>query len=367
MRRQLPLIVLLSVTGASCCFGQAAAAAGEHVAVNAKVSLHDGSQLLGTPHVPALVLTTSFGRPQIPLAQIAALDFGADGVRVKFHNRDVLSGKLESDVFELKTVFKDVRLPYAQIKAVQFSRQRGAVTGFVNEPGLLLHALLDADDEDLSRFDARMETRNVQIIEGPDGNAMLLDSEDAQVVINLPFSPYRMNEGTIEFWAKLPQPDKRFGGGGGQPWFFNVELHESYPGNHFGLGFIANNGHGNGGLVGHAMGIITGTGGASSVTGSGVLGNTPDGWHHYTLIWKRDGFDFPEANGLTLLITVDGQTVASANTAEGFIPPDIEHIPDVGTRLVIHDSNSDCTRPVAMSGLKIWDYAKSPDRFETEN
>jgi len=355
-------MMTILLTGAVCCFAQT------DIAGKAKVILLDGSQLIGTLNAPSLVVVTSFGRTEIPLAQISALDFAKDSVKVRFHNKDVLSGTLEDTAFAFKTVFNDVRLDYSQIKSVQFS---GTGARDMNTEGLLLHVQFDSDTEDLSRFDARMDARNARIVEGPDGNgnAMLLDSEEATVVIQLPRSPYRMSEGTIEFWAKLPQPHRQFGHSKGQPWLFNIHLHENYPGAHFALGFVSNNGNGSGGLVGHAMGTLAGThvfGAVSSVADTGVLGDTPDGWHHYALVWKWDGFDFPEEKGKALLIIVNGKVVASSNKMPGFIPPDIEHIPDVGTRLVIHDENSDCSRPIVMSNLRIWDCAKTLDQLGGE-
>ncbi|MCL1920679.1 MAG: hypothetical protein FWG50_06315 [Kiritimatiellaeota bacterium] len=362
MNKHLTIATILMAVYAVRCVAQTETA--EAPVVNAKVTLADGSQLLGASRAVPIALTTSFGKMQIPLEHISALDFNKDGAKVKFHNRDVLSGKLDGEVFELTTVFKEVKLPYTQMKSVQFSKQHGSAIANMDEQGLLLHVRFDADDEDLSRFNARMETRNVQIVEGPEGDAMLLGSENAAAIITLPFTPYRMNEGTIEFWAKISQPDQRWRDGV-QPWFFNVDLHEKYPGCHFGLGFAINNGNGMGGLICHAMGILASThrfGAVSTVEGSGVLGDTPDGWHHYAMIWKRDGLDFAGADGKALLVKVDGRIVASTGSGVGAIPPDIEHIPGIGTRFIIHDPRSTHLHPFAMAGLKIWDHAKLPDK-----
>jgi len=361
MNKRFSLMMSLAVV--MCCFGQTPNAE-DDVAVSVKVSLADGSQLQGTLHTSSLALVTGFGGAEIPLAQIATLDVVKDGVKVKFRNRDVLSGTLEGSAFVLRTIFNDVNLDSSQIKSIQFLGGRSALG---KEPGLLLHAQLDSASENLGAFNAYMEVINAQVIEGPSGgDALLLGSEDAQISIQLPFSPYTMSEGTIEFWGKLPQPHQRFGNSRGQPWFFNIDLHRgAYPGCHFGMGFCSNNGHALGGLVGHVFGILAGThsfGAVSTVAGTGLLGDTPDGWHHYMLVWRWDGMEFPEVMGATLLMAVDGKVVASSKGQKGIIPPDIAHEPNIGTRLFIHDYNSDCTRPVAMSDLKIWDHPKFPDR-----
>jgi hypothetical protein len=87
------------------------------------------------------------------------------------------------------------------------------------------------------------------------------------------------------------------------------------------------------------------------------LKDTSDGWHHYALIWKQDGVNFPGARGKSLVLVVDGRIVAVADkeNTEGTRDKGTE-----GTRLVVHDANSDNTRPLAMSDLKIWNYAKLP-------
>jgi len=359
------LVRVAALAIAVCCFGQSAKAE-DDVAVNVKVTLADGSQLQGTLQTSSLALVTGFGKKEIPLAQIATLDFVKDGVKVNFRNRDILSGTLEGSAFVLRTIFNDVRLDSSQVKSIQFL---GGQNALGKEPGLLLHAQLDSASESLGAFNAYMEITNAQTIEGPSGNdALLLGSEDAQISIRLPFMPYAMPEGTIELWAKIPQPHQRFGGGGGQPWLFNIECLEYNYIFHFFLGFTSNDGLGNAGLIGSLHGVARvgahGTGAVSSVASTGLLGDTPDGWHHYSLIWKRGGFELPDATRNVMLVTVDGKVVASRGSIMnniGVLPHETgqNQTPDV--RLVIHDNNSDRTRPIAVSDLKIWDHAKLPD------
>jgi len=354
-------MMTIFLTGAVYCFAQT------DIAVKAKVNLLDGSQLLGTLNAPSLVVVTSFGKKEIPLVQIATLDFAKDGVKVRFHNKDVLSGTLEDTALAFKTVFNDVRLDYSQIKSVQFS---GTGARDINTEGLLLHVQFDSDIEDLNRFDARMDARNARIVEGPDGNgnAMLLASEDATIAIHLPFSPLLMPEGTIEFWAKLPQPDQPFGRYiGGQPWLFSIECPELGWGNGLVFGFAYHEGNGKGGFAGRIHGLaVVGThlsGAVSSVTETGLLGDTPDGWHHYSVVWKHNRFEFPEVKEKVLLLTVDGNVVTSSGFfhPEGFVATAAQEAGGPPPRFVFHGKDSDCTRPIAVSNLKIWNHAKLLD------
>ena len=358
MVRQLLMTALL--VSVICCIGQEPNAE-DIVTTNVKVTLSDGSQLRGTLQQYSLALITAFGKQEIPFALIAALDFTKDEVKVKFRNQDVLTGKFEGDSVALQTVFNSVRLSFSQIKGIQVLNGQGVTRG--NEQGLLLHALLNSDNEDLGVFNAHMTAQNARVIEGPSGNALLLDSPKAKISIELPFSPYLMPEGTIEFWAKLPQPHRPFGGGRGQPWLFNLE----FPGStyHSVFGFAQNEGAGGSGLIGRLHGLgLTAThsyGVVSTVAETGILGDTPDGWHHYAFIWKRDGIKSSEGLDKTIILLVDCEEVASFDQVMPVPMPDATTDPNTKIRLVVHDSNSDNTRPIAMSDLKIWNYAKLPD------
>ena len=364
MMRQLAGVAMLAV--AIGCFGQAPKAE-EYAAVSAKVSLADGSQLVGVPRFTTLPLVTAFGKQDIPLAHISTLDVTPGGVTVKFANRDVLSGKLEHTGFMLKTIFSDVRLEFAQVKTIQFSKQGGGKPG-MNEPGLLLHARLDAETEDLGAFDARMNTTNVRVVEGRDGHALLFEAPDARGFIDVPFSPFLMSEGTVEFWAKIQNPHQQFITGSGQPWFFNIECPEIKWTRHLVFGFSNNDGGGGGGLMGIFHGIaMTAThrwGTTQTVAETRLLGTTPDGWHHYTFAWKRgDGFEFPEVKGKALLFALDGKVVASIPDMTPVPQREAEQNPHAKVRIIINDNSpSNRTYPFAIADLKVWDHAKLPEK-----
>lgn len=371
MIRQVLMTAVLAAACAACCFAQAPAPAAEaEIVIKAKVTLLDGSQFFGTPRFPSLRLALDFGKLDIPLERVAVLDFfkekskvGAyhvvkDSVKVGFDNKDILSGKLEGTALEFSTIFNDVRLEPSQIKAVTFTKQRD-VTRAVNEPGLLLYVPLDMEKPDLDLFGARMEAQKARIVAGHLGQATLLDSADAKIILHLPFSPYAMPEGAIEFWAKLPQPRQRFSGNG-QPWFFTVEGPEGNFRRSFVFGFTGNDGTGKGGLVGRIHGVaMAGThtaGSVSSIAETGLLRDTPDDWHHYAIIWKTDGVDFPDARGKSLVLTVDGRVVAVAEKGN---TEAVRQAGAEGFRLVIQGGNPD-SRPLAMSDLKIWNHARPP-------
>ena len=373
MIRQVQVLVVVML--AACCSAQAPGAEVDMV-IKVKVALQDGSQFFGTPRFASVVLVMDFGKLEIPLEKIASLGFfkekgkvGAyslvkDSVKVGFDNKDVLSGKLEGVVLEFDTIFNVVRLEHSQIKSITFTKQRD-VARALNEPGLLLYAPLDTETADLDLFGARMEAQKVRIVEGHLGEAMQFDSPDAKATIHLPFSPYAMPEGTIEFWAKLPQPRQRFVGNG-SPWFFSIEGQRGRGINQFVFGFTGNDGTGKGGLVGRIPEMaVAGThvaGAASNIAETGVLRDNPDGWHHYAMIWKTDGVDFPDARGKSLVLMVDGRIVAVADKGNNNDHP-LRWAGTDGVHLVINGGLHD-SRPVAISDLKIWNHAKLPANAE---
>jgi len=359
MKKKASLIALLAVAGVSCALAQAQAAA----PVRVKVTLLDHSHVLGTPQLTELALTTTFGEKRIPLNLVSTLVFDKGQAKLTLTSKDILTGTLDGAVLKLITSFGVQPIPYTQIASVTFAGPGAAFAPAGHEQGLLLHAPLDAPDASLAAFKATLETQNAITIDGPLGNkALLFETPDASASIDLPTSPYVMPEGTIEFWAKLPQPRRPFGDGRNQLLLFAVEQEQHqnfYP---LILGFNANSGDGKGGLVGIIWGFPSaGTGGGLTVEDTGLLGDTPDGWHHYAFIWKWDGLEFPEAQGYVLSLAIDGKVVAS--TSEAPYSKDFEHLRlvEAAGRFLIHGGTKhDNRHPVAMSELKIWDHAKLP-------
>jgi len=106
----------------------------------------------------------------------------------------------------------------------------------------------------------------------------------------------------------------------------------------------------------------------ASVAETGLLGNTPDGWHHYTFIWNRDGVDFPEAKGKKLLLAIDGKIVASTDEPAEYHNHfrDFSKSLDANPRLNIPWDDAAIkgegvsNKPIEMSDLKVWNYAKLP-------
>ncbi|MCL1920675.1 MAG: LamG domain-containing protein [Kiritimatiellaeota bacterium] len=364
MKRRLAIAAMFTLAGAAYSAGQDAKAEAP-APLKAKVALCDHSHVVGTPRITGLTMTTGFGKCDIPLHHVSTLLFVNGQAKTVLTNKNILTGMLEGTALTLDTSFGTLNIDYSKIASVTFATPQDAAR-LAHEDGLLLHVPLDAPDANLGAFDARIDIQDAQLTDGPfNDKALLFATPDAKATIHLPLSPYTMPEGTIAFWAKLPQPDQPFGDGRRQLPLFIVEQdeHEFFP---LVFGFNTNNGAGNAGLVGIIWHFAcTGTGTGATVEGTGLLGDTPGGWHHYAFIWKWKGLEFPEAQGYVLALAVDGKMVTSAGEISGF--DDYVHLrnePAKG-RVIFHDGGKfDNLPPVAMSNFKIWNCAKQPTPIE---
>ena len=98
------------------------------------------------------------------------------------------------------------------------------------------------------------------------------------------------------------------------------------------------------------------------VAATGVLGDAPEGWHHYSFIWNRDGLDLPGVRGNYLVFAIDGKIVTARERGTGY-PEEWEFHKKLesGSRLVIRDAECESPHPIAISDLKVWNVAKFPE------
>ncbi len=159
---------------------------------------------------------------------------------------------------------------------------------------------------------------NAQFVAGISGNAIMAvpifsigTAPCALPEISVPVSPvsfpkevFPVNAGKIDFYAKLTGFSGSIPVGGVAPHFFLI-----YDGSFiYHMGFNANDGAGNGGLVGVAgHSFLTGTGLYGSYTYEQILGAGQVGdWHHYVFQWNKDGIPGIDNGQQKLAIFIDG-------------------------------------------------------------
>lgn len=192
-------------------------------------------------------------------------------------------------------------------------------------------------------------------VPGVFGNAFLANP-DEDGLVSFPVWSMLTHRGTIEFWARLMMPPTGPIGTGDRPRFVDLPWADS----HYAIGFTADDGMGNAGLVGCA-GAMSAVGFDQSpnvFTYADILGvNSVINWHHYALTW--DDTVVPGLGQHTALY-IDGVMVAKhwVDTPQHGFPP----LDDGVIRLILNDNAQGA---VLMDNLIIWDFAKSDfsDRF----
>jgi hypothetical protein len=125
--------------------------------------------------------------------------------------------------------------------------------------------------------------------------------------IAFPKEVIHTDSGTIEIWAKLEQFPPLIGAGGSiEPFPYLIHINDGY--SRFDMGLNRNDGAGNGGLcgfVGH--GFTTGSGVFGHWSYKQVLGEQVQGWHHYALVWDKNGIAGLPDGTQKLAVFLDGQ------------------------------------------------------------
>jgi VCBS repeat-containing protein len=185
-------------------------------------------------------------------------------------------------------------------------------------------------------------------------------------LVTFPYQVVPYQEGTLEFWAKLTAPPVTV------PWGHSPYLVLIQDGdNEYSLGINGNNGLGGGGVTSVANGFTTATSSyANTWTYGSLLDGQPEGWHHYALVWNKDGISGIDNGTRKLALFLDGQL--NSGYWLSYRGENYQLVPLKGGTLglnYVSDNPSDPRPPyrgsVAIDNLKIWDYSKTDyyDRF----
>ena len=135
-----------------------------------------------------------------------------------------------------------------------------------------------------------------EFVPGKKGNALRSPGDVPVAEVDLPRGMMQPR-GTIEFWAKIEEPPA-FYGDRGNPlffglWSFNDPADPGPCSTH--LGFCANNGSGMAGLCGMVFHRAMATDPHMRTNTYGPILGDPSGWHHYAIVWDKDGLPFSKA------------------------------------------------------------------------
>ena len=197
-------------------------------------------------------------------------------------------------------------------------------------------------------------------VQGVFGNAYIADYTQNNLV-TFPKEVIPIDAGTIEFWARLTGFPSTLGAWGQKPSL--AQIGDGY--STFGIHLNANDGAGNGGLccwAGH--GFTAGTGSYGSWTYEQVLGTGQvENWHHYALVWNKNGIAGVADGTKKVAVFLDGQLNSGRWSNWGN-----EFVPLTGGELGLISNQGLSQGSVAIDNIKVWNYAKNDysDRFDPE-
>ena len=278
-------------------------------ALNASVTLRDSSVIKGTVaqdiDLEGAVVFADTVKIPLSLVRDMAAD-GTNGVQiVTLTNGDVFRLTPKTKALAVATVLGDLTIPLANIRKVAFSASAAATDGLIyyctfDSPEAIQKPAVGPAGQFLSgRF-----------IEGKVGQALAVPAYTCAATVPLP--PNTIGQkGCFEFWAKFSPPGDRINVG---PWpcFFTCGVLGAEP--RFCLEWNANNGTGGGGINAmlEHLRACTSTFGAG-LSYSHFIGDGMDSWHHYAVVWNKDGINALSGSGLPIAkaaIFLDGRLVA---------------------------------------------------------
>lgn len=199
-------------------------------------------------------------------------------------------------------------------------------------------------------------------VPGKFGNAYSVNYKQniGNKTVTFPKEVIPIDTGTIEFWAKITGFPSNIEWGA-RPYFLMITDNESS----YGIGLNGNDGDGKGGICGVVgRGYTCGTEVYGFPTYEHILGiGKVEDWHHYALVWDKDGISGVLDNTKKVVIFLDeklnsGQWYDAMGSNTYPVPLTSGQLDLVWKQVWPQGS-------IAMDNLKIWDYAKIDfsDRF----
>jgi hypothetical protein len=276
----------------------------------AAVTLRDSSVIKGT-----VAETTVFEGSvaftdgvKLPIAMIREMTAdGTGGVQIAtLANGDKFHFTPTTKALSVATVLGDLSISLSNIRRVAFSASPGS-----SADGLIYYCTFDSPEAILKPVVGPAgKFLSGRFVDGKAGSALAVRAYSSGAYIQLP--PNTIGQkGCFEFWAKFTPPAERIGVGQ-WPCFFTCGVLGAEP--RFCLEWNANNGTGGGGvnaMLEHLRACTSGYGASHSYFE--ILGNAMTEWHHYALVWNKDGIPSLSSGAslpIKAAIFLDGRPIA---------------------------------------------------------
>ncbi len=255
--------------------------------IAAAVTLRDSSVIKGTVSETtvfegAVAFTNGVKLPVATIREMTA--DGTNGVEiVTLDNGDKFHFTPTTKALSVATVLGDLSISLANIRRVAFSATQGG-----SADGLIYYCTFDSPEAILKpAVGPAGKFLSGRFVDGKVGGALTVRAYSSGAYLQLP--PNTIGQkGCFEFWAKFTPPAERIGVGQ-WPCFFTCGVLGAEP--RFCLEYNANNGTGGGGLNAMLEHLRACTSSFGSISYSGILGNTTCDWHHYAVVWNKDGIE----------------------------------------------------------------------------
>jgi hypothetical protein len=314
------------------------------------LSLVDGSKLRGTTTAKELTLKSeALGKLTVPLERIRQVKFSKDreSVTITLLNGDRIQAALGDTKLALTTLFGLVTVPLDKATEMQVQVGRGGP----KPQGLVLWNTLGSRTEiEASQVGPAGICKGSDFCEGKFGQAVVV-RPDQQRLVTFPSEGVNADAGCFEFWAKLTGMPRQLA------WGQNPTLVRIVAGDQqYFLHLNGNDGNGRGGLCAQAGPIGgAGTGQFGNWTYERVLGaDQVADWHHYALVWNKDGIAGIGDGKQRIAIFLDGQ-LHSSEAGNG----DAATIPMKEGQVELLFNQHLRQGTIAFDNLKVWDHAKT--------
>ena len=331
--------------------------------VSANAALRDGSSVRGEFAAKSIKGSTAFmEKIELDPAIVKAVSFtGTNGEsKVELKNGDRFAMTIANESFKIKSLLGELAIPRNNFRSLSLSARKAAAGG--SEDGLVFYCTFD---DEASVLSPTVGPKGIflqgKFNDGKVGNALLTTVYAQNAAFALPKGFFN-TAGCIEFWAKIQNPSPYIGSGG-DPRLFTI-IQKPTNNTICTIDIVSNNGAGNSGFS-----TWTFLGNMASIRGMRHLryedlfpGSNPRDWHHYAVVWDKDGIGNLAGNPQKALF-VDGK----------YIPDIQEHIKssnEVASTLssptllsFTHDPSLDpelaTKSPFLIDEFKIWNYAKT--------
>jgi hypothetical protein len=322
--------------------------------VNVRLLTRDGSSLIGTTKEKTIPIQTELGDLKIPISLVdkvvwAGSEAAADKIQVSFRNGDKLTGIFTAPSWPMTSSVGQLSISKNMLRELTFSTRSGSGL----QAGLLFWNKLGSEAEVSQSMKGPGGTRSGgRFVPGVEGNAVEARCDEGGFIA-FNAVPVKRSEGCIELWAKFSNPPFSLGAGA-NPFLFRLVA----GGGNFDIAFTGNNGNSGAGLSGVVDCLaVAATGPMGEWTYDRAIGGSSvQQWHHYALVWSREGLPGAGDGRQRVVVLVDGKP---NSTQWMMVESDKATADEISGPLTFMLNQHMNRGAVAFDEIRIWNYPKT--------